>query len=415
MLALLLLPHARAWSSETQPVALHDLADLFNSAEFSTGFVPSGSPIAVQFAIESTGGAAVDMTGDADMTWPDAFRLDYTSAPGNGELQVEASIDAVTTLQVDLSDWGYSGTWELDRRGFPISASTTFEPFVLEGSAEPRVEVTDPGASNQLIYYSYDIVPGLSVDFAAYVRTETTVGLEGHQWQVNEATLTQDGEAAVLAPDPVADYLVDSVYSAGWDATLSLIVTPSAEVCTAFGCVTLLEFDIPIDLLTDAFDQDFPNAQQVFPLPLLQMDAVEGDVGDVALGGIANLDVPIHNDGSLLLTGTARVEGSADFSVFPTDFTAIPGGEDGVVVTFHATTEGSQQALLILDSNDPTQPTLSFTLTANGQAVDVGYDTGEDIQKALPGCGCVAADGRATVPLLVLAGLLMGGLHRRRG
>lgn len=413
MTFLLLLSTASAYESETQPVLLEDEATLFSSAEFSTGYVPSGSPIAVQFAIEALGGGHVTMEGEADLSWPNAFRLDYSPTPGGGMLDLDASLDAVTTIQIDLSDWGYKGVWELDRRSLPMMGEARFTPFLLDGSAEPRVEVVDPGRENELIYYSWEIVAGLSLDFAAYMRTETTVGFESVQYVVNGETLRQEGQAAALEPEVVADYLVDTVFTGAWDSTLDLVFTPSAEACTVFGCVTLLEFELPINLLTDLFEQDFPNSQQIFPLPLLVVGEAVGDLSDVPLGAIENLEVPLANDGSLTLTGTARIEGPSDFTVYPTEFTAIPGGADGLVVTFAPTVTGTQEAFLVLESNDPNQPQVVITLSANGLTIDEGVDVDdEQTQKPLSTCGCASSSTPAGWLWAAALGLLVA--RRRR-
>jgi hypothetical protein len=290
MLALLCLPAALAFSSETQDVHFEDLADVFQGAEFSTGWVPGGSPIAVQFAIESNGGADVGMDGTADLSWPSPFRLDYTPEPESGSLILDASIDAVTSIQIDLSDWGYYGTFELDRRSMPVRADTSFDPFKLDGSVDQRVEVVDEGNPNELIYYSYEIIAGLSLDFSATIRTRSVVGFQGVSITTGDQVLTQEGQAAALPVAGEASYLVDSTFRGAWDTTVDLLLTPEAEACSAFGCVTLLSFDIPFTLLSDAFEQDFPQAQQIFPLPLQVVDTTDRDLGDVTVGGVGNLD-----------------------------------------------------------------------------------------------------------------------------
>lgn len=410
----LFLPAALAFESETQPVELADTAELFRSAEFSTGYVPSGSPLAVQFAIESVGGADVTMEGEADLSWPRAFRLDLTPDAGGGLLGLAASLDAVTSIQIDLSDWGYYGTFELDRRSLPMEGEAVFEPFLLDGSAEPRVEVVDPGRENELIYYSFEIIAGLSLDFTATMRTETRVGFEAVDWMVGTERVTQEGQAVLLDPEAVADYLVDSIFTGAWDSTLDLVFTPSAEACTAFGCVTLLEFEIPINLLDEAFEQEFPYAYQLFPLPLLEIDVEVPDLDSVEVGNQVNLEVPLHNAGSLTLEGTAHIEGDPAFTVYPSAFTAAPGGDDGLVVTFAPTETGTREAFLVLDSNDPTQPQVVINLAGAGlQPDDPAPIDDEKNQQALTTCGCAASRSPSSGwALLAALGLLL--VRRRR-
>jgi len=204
---------------------------------------------------------------------------------------------------------------------------------------------------------------------------------------------------------------VDTTYTATWDADLDLVISPSIEACASvFGCFTVVEFDIPLTLLTDSFAQDFPTVQESFPLPLIDVGVEQADMGDVLVDAIANLEVPIGNGGSLDVYGQATIEGSADFSVYPETFDALPGTEDGVVVTFAPTLEGPQTAELVLMSNDPGTPEVRIPLTANGTvpaedtATDRGWDTGDTTVKATSSCGCASApDGGAGLALAVLA------------
>ncbi len=412
-LTLLLLASrsAFAFDSEPQPVDLADTAQVFTNANYSTGYLPSGSPLAVQFEVEATGGADVSMQGTALMSWPEALLLQFVGDPGSGIFLLDASLDAVTSIQVDLSDWGYSGTFEIDRRSLGFEGTSFFDPFVLDGSAEPRVEIQDPGNETNLITYTYSIFVGLDLTFSADMSTLVTVGFSGDQFQANDAIITTENAVSAASYEPVGDYLVDTTYSATWDADLDLVLSPSIEACASvFGCFTVVEFDIPITLLTDSFAQDFPTVQESFPLPLIDVGVEQADMGDVLVDALANLEVPIGNGGSLDVYGQATIEGSGDFSVYPETFDALPGTEDGVVVTFAPTVEGPQTAELVLTSNDPGTPEVRIPLTANGTvpaedtATDRGWDTGDTTVKATSSCGCASApDGGAGFALALLA------------
>ncbi len=409
----LLVSLAAAFDSEPQSVVFEDLVDVFASAEFSTGYVPSGSPVQVQFALESTGGVAVSMEGDANLSWPAALTLQYLPTAGSGLLLLDASIDAVTSIAIDLSDWGYYGTFELDRRSLPMDADAVFEPFVLDGAAEPTVEVVDPGDSTTLIDYAYEILPGLSLVFDASVRPEAGVTFTGVGILADGVAIEAEEAAIAIPYEVTGERLVETVFEADWTATLDLVLRPEIQVCAdIFGCVTVAAFDIPITLLDDAFRQDFPTVYPVFPLPVLAPGLATADFGDLELGALQNLDLPIDNEGMLSLTGTARIEGSEDFRVYPTTFTALPGGADGLVVTFAPTVPGPQSASLILSSNDPGQPEVTIPLTANGVEGDVAGTDEVIVTKPLDGCGCATGTNPTPAALLVLAASLLA--RRRR-
>lgn len=409
---MLLVLSAFAYDSEPQDVVFTDLADVFSGAEFSTGYVPAGSPLQVQFAIESTGGVAVDMEGIGNLSWPSALTLAFTAVEEGGTFLLDASLDAVTSIAIDLSDWGYYGTFELDRRSLTMDAITTFTPFALEGSVADRIEVTDPGDATVLIDYSYEIIAGLSLDFTAEMRPEAVVGMHGVAIEAGESAIEYDGAAILVPYEPAADLLVDATYVAAWDASLDLIFTPTIEACTdLFGCVTIAAFDIPIALVDSTFDRAFPPVRPIFPLPLLSVGATDIPFGDVVQDSVATAQVSLGNEGSLPVYGDARIEGSDAFTVYPTTFNALPGTEDGLVVTFTPYEGAATEAFLILTSNDPGQP--EVTIPLHGGIAPPEDVVGEDevtVTKTLDGCGCGTTS--AVSPLMAVLGLV--ALSRRR-
>lgn len=416
-LALAASPAALAFDSEPQPITLADSTEIFSNAEFSTGYVPSGSPLQVQFAIEANGGADVSMDGVADLSWPEALQLAFTGDPGSGLLLLDGSLDATTSVAIDLSDWGYYGTFEIDRRTLGFEGTTLFDPFVLDGSAEPRVEIVDTGNGTNVISYTYTILTGLDLRFTADMATQVTVGFEGAQFEANGAIATAEGQVSTVPYEPAADYTADTTYTGRWDSDLSLVFTPEIQACASlFGCVTVAEFEVPLSLVQQVFDKDFPTVQAVFPMPLIAPGLDQADMGSVEVGQLVNLEVPIGNDGNLDVVGEARIEGSADFTVYPSTFDAPAATEDGVVVTFAPTAEGAQAATLVLTSNDPGQPEVRIPLTANGvvtPADDGGVDISPDDTEKVSSCGCSSgtAGGGGLAGLMALA-LVVG---RRRG
>ena len=131
---LILVASAYAFESEPVDVLLRDEADLFTNVEVSTGFIPSDSPLQVEFRVEANGGAGVEMEGEGSLWWPEALTLDFTGKPGSGIYLLDASIDAVATVRMDL--WGYTDDFEIDRRSIFMDGATFFDPFVMDGAAD---------------------------------------------------------------------------------------------------------------------------------------------------------------------------------------------------------------------------------------------------------------------------------------
>lgn len=417
LLLLSLVVSARAFESEPVDVLLQDESDLFTNVEVSTGFIPSGSPLQVEFRIEANGGAAVEMEGEGSLWWPEALTLDFTGKPGSGIYLLDASIDAVATVRVDL--WGtYTDEFEIDRRSIYMDGATFFDPFVLDGAADDRVEVVDTAAGTELLNYSYTLFGVVEFQFTADMTPTFTAGFEGVQWAANEGTILSEGAPVTLEPERSPDYLVESVFTALWDARFDLVFTPTISACApVFGCEDLFSFDIPLELLSDSFQQDFPPALYAFALPLLEPGLSAGDLGTIEPGAIANLEVPLGNVGNLAVYGDATIEGTGDFTVYPTQFNANPGTTDGLMITFAPTAEGAQTATLVLTSNDPSMPTLTIPLTGNAEApVNPDDDVpGLDkivVTEEIGGCGCDTPGSPATGALGLLATAAL--LARRR-
>jgi uncharacterized protein (TIGR03382 family) len=414
---LLLVPLASAFDSDPTPVTLQDHAELFDNAQFSTGYLPSGSPLAVQFAIEAVGGADVTMDGEGALSWPEALTLEFTGDPGSGIYVLDASLDAVTTVQVDLSEWGYYGEFEIDRRSLTMDGATFFDPFVLDGAPQDHVSVTDTAAGTQLIDYSYDIFGGIaSLEFSADMTPTFSAGFEGLQWTNNEGTITQEQEPLPLSFERAAAFDVESVFTAAWNARFDLVFTPTLQVCASFvGCIDVVSFDIPVEIVSDTFQQDFPAQTYTFPLPMLQPGIASGNFGTIEPGDVANLEVPLEDVGDLAVYGEASIEGTGEFTVYPNQFNALPGTTDGVVVTFAPMAEGEQTAQLVLTSNDPGLPDLTIPLVGNAVApvTDNGDDVGDetDISEDVSTCGC-ASTGPVFPGVGALAALAL--LVRRR-
>ncbi|MES2644477.1 MAG: MYXO-CTERM sorting domain-containing protein [Myxococcota bacterium] len=415
---LILVASAYAFESEPVDVLLRDEADLFTNVEVSTGFIPSGSPLQVEFRIEANGGAGVEMEGEGSLWWPEALTLDFTGEPGSGIYLLDASIDAVATVRVDL--WGtYTDEFEIDRRSIFMDGATFFDPFVMDGAADDRVEVVDTAAGTELLNYSYQLFGVVDFQFTADMTPTFTAGFEGVQWAVNEGTILTEGAPATMEPERAPDYLVASVFTAMWDARFDLVFTPTISACApVFGCEDLFSFDIPLELLSDSFQQDFEPAVYSFPLPLLEPGLSSGDLGTIAPGTLANLEVPLANVGNLPVYGDATIEGSGEFTVYPTQFNANPGTTDGLVITFAPTVEGPQTATLVLTSNDPSIPSMTIPLTGNAESAENPDDEdvlGEDeviVTEEIGGCGCDTPGSPVTGALGAIAAVAL--LARRR-
>jgi hypothetical protein len=415
LLALLAGPTAYAWESEPQPVVLVDSTTLFSGSSFDTGWVPKGSPLAVRFQIEPTGGADVEMEGDAELWWPEGLNLGFTGVPGSGWLAIVAGLDAVTSVQFDIDI--YSWESEIDRRGVDVEGEIQFDPFLLSGSAQESVTAVSDGISDEIISFAYTVFTGVEVQFTVDMQPVATTTLSGVRFTADDSSLSSEGESAIIDYSGLDSEEVLSTFTARWSGGLDMVLTPTFSVCILGSCTDLVETDLPLAMAADDFEQDFPSEELSFPLPLLETDAVSYDFGELEVGALANLQVPIGNGGLLDLEGEVGMLGSTYFAVYPEYFLAGPGQEDGVLVTFGPESAGSFSTLLTLVSSDPGNPTYEIELTGTGVESE-GPDDGDQLQTIsaeVGGCGCATgANGRpgALAMLLCMVGL---GVVRRRG
>ena len=413
---------AQEHRSETQEFLLADELELFNSSEFSTGWVPAGSPLAVQFAIQSEGGASVSMEGYGELSWPDALTLELHGEPGTGEILVDAELAAVTSLRFDVA--GYSWEQELDRRGVIVEGEGVFDPLLLAGSTSDRTTVDFVGNTTQLISYTISVFSGVDLAFSVDLGPQAVTTFRGLYWWTEDGAVATEGAAVEISPSGLDVETTDATYVSRIQSDLSLVFNPTFSVCVDLvGCWDLVDLDLPIPLASDDYEHEFAPTELTFPLPVLAIpDGEEVDLGEVVVGDTVNHQFSIENLGALALEGSAALLGSPYFASYPPTFLAGPYAADGVVVTFTPEEAGAFTATLVLESNDPLQPAVEVAVT--GVAVDPDLPESEEpdepsepqykLISSEVGCGCGTAGQPAWPGLL---GLLAGGLlvvRRRR-
>ncbi len=417
------------WQSEPIDFSLSDEVELFNGSEFDTGWIPEGSPLKVRFQIQSLGGAEIEMEGVAHLGWPEGLTVGLEPVVGSGLILVDASLDAVTSIQFDVA--GYTWDSEIDRRGIPVEGEAVFDPFLLVGAVPADVRVTYEGATNELVNYSYNVFTGVSVQFTVDIGPQATTTYDSTTWYVNSERLDGEGERVVVVPQGLPTQTVDVDLVGHWQSTMDLVLNPVFSVCVDIvGCWDLVDIDIPLPLASDDFEQIFPHQTFDFPLPVMAPPMEAADFGTVVVGEIANIEVPIRNDGLMDLEGGAAIFGSPYFSSFPGYFLAAPATTDGLVLTFAPEVAGDFEATLILESNDPLQPRIEIPVRGtavedSGTGNDVDGDGQEDgvngdaatpavISSEVKGCSCAVAPERPWALLGLFGGVLGLALRRRR-
>jgi MYXO-CTERM domain-containing protein len=422
MLLLGAIAPAAAFESVAQPFVLEDYANLYQASEFDTGWFPAGSPLQVRFQIVSEGGAAVVMEGEGQLSWPDALTLSLTPEPGTGALMMDAALAAVTSIQFDVA--GYQWSQEIDRRSLDMDGEATFDPFLLTGGTPDRVVATWEGNETTLIDWALDVFTGVSVEFTMDLGPDAQTTFRGANWWTPGGAVASATGTSLVPVEGLPTQVVETSFVGQWDSNLDLVLNPVFSVCVVVvGCFDLVDVDVPIPLAGDSFQQEMAPLALAFPLPLLRTDYDTYDFGEVTVGSLQNLELPISNDGDLLLEGIVSLTGSPYFTSYPDAFLAAPLESDGLVVTFTPESEGPFEATLTLVSNDPGAPERTVRLTGIGVPPDEssGDGTGDDTNPAKRtvitsevGCGCASAESHAAAPALLGALGLLLVVRRRR-
>jgi len=397
----------------------HDF-DAFDAIEFDTGSLPAGSPLAVRFFLNSKGGTYTAMEAVSDLTWPDALTQRITGVPETGYLEVICDLELAAQVTFDL--WGYKGAYDVWAETLYLEAEQVFEPLLLEGDGQPRVEARADGKGIDPYEIEIPLFAGLELQVVIEVFPRATAGLAEGRIETDETVLTSS-ELGVLhdVPEWTPEVLeLTSTYVAQVDAALQVVIQPQLEICAPiFGCFRVAKFDIPIPLVDDRLEEAFDPVRYSHPLPVLEAPVTTHDFGEVEVETLANLQLPLTNAGLLDLEGHLSIEGDPAFTVFPEYIQASSEQTDGAVVTFAPTAEGAQAATLVIVSNDPARPELRIPLGGTGWVEpppELDDDDSRDrrLSGEVSGCGCDASSSPSgsLAALALLGGLMF--LRRRR-
>jgi MYXO-CTERM domain-containing protein len=368
---------ALAFESVERELQFRDTVDGFDALEYDTGWLPSGSPLAVRFYASLTGGTSTEMEATSQLTWPDAVMHSIEGVPGEGWFSLIVDIAIGAEVQIDL--WAYTGTFDIWSDNLYIEADRWFDPLLLPGGAMSEVSLEGDGEGFDPIEIPVELFAGVGLNFVIDIWPRAESSLRGTR-------LVTNGNAAT-------------------------VLEPSMEVCaSAFGCYEVASFEIPIPLVEFSQDHEFSPVSYWHPLPSLHTDAATFDFGQVQVGTLANLQLPLGNVGEMDLEGWVTIEGSSDITVYPEYFHASPGNTDGVVVTFAPSEAGVAGATLVLTTNDPLRPRIEIPVGGSGFNEDIpGESDGEVAHLKTCGCTTPAAPGGWAL----LLGLVALGRRRR--
>ena len=406
---LLFVASALAYESPDVDVELRDEVDVFEEIEFDSGWVPSGSPVAVRFQTIAEGGSTVWMDGVSWLYWPPALTHGYDPELGTGWYELDSTVGTVVDAKIDWSGFYYEASVFADTTRF--EGEVVFDPWLFEDQEINSVGVESEGAQAELFRYEQDVITAVSVYIAVDQRMDAWATFAGKDFTTNGSVIATIDGFEVFEADSQPVLELESTFTGLHAGGLDMVFVPTIGVCIdVVGCYDVASFDVPIEAANADFEREFETQYIDHPLPLMVVEETDCDFGEVELGDIATCEIEILNWGDLDLEGEAGILGAGEFRVFPGDIYANATVGDGLTVTFEPTVEGDQSAELILNTSDPGEPAYAVALSGTGIVVEPETVV---IPSEVGTCGCASTSTRGGLAGLAgLLGLLV--LRRKR-
>ena len=409
---------------------------LFMDVMFDTGWVPSGSPLQVRFALFAGASTEVEMGGTSVTSWPPPLNETVPGRPGTGRFYFNYGIEVVARLRFDVEVAGIRYTWEGDipipggiPRDLRLSDEVGFDPFVLPPS-DPR-PITAMDMTSRFTVLDVPItdafipIPGISGGFAVDAVASMETLYRTNTIEVGDAVdmIEMENESVVVRADPGAPELggaKDVVITPHGTITYEGLVTlsPLVYVEIAGRRFDLTIVDIPIPVPAIDVETDFNTEEVHVPLPDIRVSPTSITFEDTHVGAMDAQLLTIHNDGEASLAVGIRPL-DAPFGASSAVVMVPPASSQAVELTFTPEMGGDRTGVLFLDTNDPDEPLVTVPLNATAIAAPMpdGGPPG-DAGLAPPtdgGCGCRAASSEAPGPVwIALFGLFLVSRARRR-
>jgi MYXO-CTERM domain-containing protein len=409
---------------------------LFDDIMFDTGWVPAGSPLQLHFALYVGGSTQVDMGGTAVTAWPPALDVGVAGRPGTGRIAMNYGIEVIADIRIDVEVGGVRYQWEgpIPLGDFPrdlrVAAEAMFDPFLLPPSTPRPISVSD--MTERVTLYEYDItdslipIPGIGGGIRVDAVASLDTAYQTERIEIVDAIedILTENQRVLVRPAPgllefggSKDLEITPHGSVFYNGVITLYPTLFIELLGQHWDYVIA--DIPVPLVDLTSETDFNTDTVHVPLPDIDVDPTSLDFGIVVAGETAEELLMVANEGEEPLIVTVA-EPAAPFTASQTSFTVPPRSTIRLAVTFHASGSGPVDAMLVLDSNDPDEPSVGVRLHAEVDGAPMtmadgglGGDAGDGYITD-GGCGCRAASGGNQSGILFAFAALAGVLVVRR-
>ena len=288
----------------------------------------------------------------------------------------------------------------------------TFNPMTW---ATP-IEVTPEGDGTEVLDYSQSILSILTGSLSGELRPNCTANLTEQYLDVNgDRVSTSDGTFSFTSSIGDDSLQVPLSYHTEVFSTCAIQLIPSVTISGPIigsNSLEITQIDLPsveqltpINLVPPTLD--FPLASLSLSQQSLSIEAVEA-------GETTNLELIISNLGNDVLDGTLElIDDSGCFQMFGDGFSVSSLQDSSLVLSFEGA-EANQyyEAILVINSNDPSQPLVQVPISAKTNPEDAAENNNannlegvEDTDKT--GCNSTSHS------TLWLGWLVVVGMRRR--
>lgn len=416
--------------------------ELFDTIDFDSGWVPSGSPLQLRLTFHLAGTTEIEMGGTPTVSWPPPLELVVPGRNGTGRFLIDYGLEIRAFFRFDVEVAGIRYTFE-DEIDIPFIPADLrffdemmFDPFLLPPSAGVMLDDrTDPFELASLDLGSFVGIPGVGGGLRLDAEGELRASYRSTEIVVRDAA--SGTVPPILMELGTTEIPPDS--AAGYGGSRDLYIHPEGVLgyegaivfsSTVFLDVLGVDFDfpiaeIPIDIIELMNDVIFDEVLVHVPLPDIAVSPAEIDFGAVLAGESLSMPLRIENLGEAELEVDFRPVTSFTPAVRSVDL--APSAFTNVQIVFSPAMEGPIDELLVLETNDPDAPLVMVRLLGEGvlpARMDAGPDAfmpdagpgdaGVDASRAGVsggGCGCRTATGGDAFAGLML---LLVFVRRRR-
>ncbi len=365
------------------PIEYHHREGLPVEFDLDSGWVPSGSPIAVRFRAALVGNTRVDLAGRLVGGWPEPIALSAVGTPGQGNLSVDYGVQFSARARLSLPIDGTTVGWEgalpfIPMVDFRAMAARAFDPWAWEGvnvaGRTMRVRVATISLTDSIIR-----IPGISGGFAFEAAGEVEANYRSTRLDfgisADPITASVSRVQGAFTAGPFVEFSPALEGVLGYGVTIH--VYPTLYVSLAGRRWNLDLADIPIRVPFSRAIRFDPSVARL-GLPDIQADVREVDFGEVTLGDFAERSFTLRNMGE----GAGRVvsaRGDGPFAL-PSRSGPLPvASRSEVVVTFSPVRPGPVEGTVVVTTSDPDNPRVRVAVRGVGvepPVVDAGVDAG---------------------------------------